>query len=98
MLSSKLLIALCDTDEGCRFVYFNQIDSLVRYMKDFRLGFDHVCGTLKPNESYLMLDVQLDGIVPDLLFEHKRRVKGKDYTERFYGYLMEEQTFPVNLK
>jgi hypothetical protein len=45
-----------------------------------------------------MLDVQLDGIVPDLLFEHKRRVKGKDYTERFYGYLMEEQTFPVNLK
>jgi hypothetical protein len=87
MLCSKLIIALCDTeDEVNKFVHFNQRESLVRYMQDFTFGYKHVCGTPKPNANYLMCDVQLDGAVPDLMFEHK----SKRYTSYFYGYQMEE--------
>ena len=90
MLSSKLLIALCDTDEEVnKFIHFNQRESLVQYMRDFCMGFNHVCGTPKSG-SYLMCDIPLSGVVPDVLFEHKSKIKGKELTERFYGYLMED--------
>lgn len=91
MLSSRLIIALCDTDEEVsKFVHFNSKKSVVTYMKDFCLGYTHVCGTPKSDGVYLMVDCALNGITPDLLFEHIHKTHGRTITARFYGYLMED--------
>ena len=87
MLCSKLIIALCDTDEEVnKFVHFNQRESIVRFMQDFCMGYKHICGTPRQNANYLMVDVQLDGAVPDLMFEHRSR----NHIDHMYGYIMEE--------
>lgn len=97
MLSSKLIIALCDTDEEVnKFVHINHHDSLVPYMRDFCLGYDHLCGTPIAEGKYLMTDVSLAGITPDVLFERTRKAHGRTYTDRYYGYLMEDMQ-PKNL-
>lgn len=92
MLSSKLIVALCDTDEEVnKFVHFNQREDLVRYMEHFTMGYKHVCGTPQKDGTYLMVDTELSGLVPDILFEHTQKVNGHVRVHRFYGYLMEEQ-------
>lgn len=96
MLSSKLIIALCDTDEEVnKFVHFNERESLVKYMEHFAFGYRHVCGTPELGGSYLMTDVELNGIVPDVLFEHHSKVNGRPQTSRFFGYLMEDDEEPM---
>ena len=79
-----------------KFVHINHHDSLVPYMRDFCLGYDHLCGTPIAEGKYLMTDVSLAGITPDVLFERTRKAHGRTYTDRYYGYLMEDMQ-PKNL-
>ena len=91
MLSSKLIVALCDTDEEVnKFVHVNHHDSLIPYMRDLCLGYNHLCGTPVDEGKYLMTDVALSGITPDVLFECAHKAHGRTYTNRMYGYLMED--------
>jgi hypothetical protein len=90
MLSSRLIVALCDTyDDSVKFVHFNQGNSLIGYMEQYREGFKHVCGQPKSGEKYLVIDCELTGIVPDVLFEHTFKDK-KAKTLRYYAYHIED--------
>jgi hypothetical protein len=96
MLSSKIIIALCDTDEEVdKFVHCNRNNSLIPYMKDFCLGFNHLCGTPKDDGMYLITSVSLNGITPDVLFEREYKAHGRTYSDRMYGYLMEDLPRPL---
>ena len=97
MLSSKLIIALCDTDEVevTKFVHINHHDSLVPYMRDFCMGYTHLCGTPVKDGMYLITDVALNGITPDVLFERTHKEHGHTYTDRMHGYLIEDLQRPL---
>ena len=85
MLSSRLIVALCDTyDDSVKFVHFNHGSSLIGYMEQF-----HVCGQPKSGEKYLVIDCELTGVVPDVLFEHTFKDK-KAKTLRYYAYHIED--------
>jgi hypothetical protein len=63
-------------------------------MEHFCYGYRHVCGTPTIDGRYLMVDTELNGIVPDVLFEHTSKVKGRTISSRFFGYLMEDADEP----
>ena len=95
MLASSLIIALCATEEEVNKFVHADGSSLVKYMEHFCLGYRHMCGTPRIDGTYLMVDTELNGLVPDLLFENTTRVKGRAHTSRFFGYLIEDVEEPM---
>lgn len=91
MLSSRLIIAMCDTyDDSIKFVHFNENNSIISCMELHHEGYKHVCGQPISGEKYLVIDCELTGLVPDILFEHVFRSHGRTKTARYYAYLMED--------
>lgn len=89
MEAKKLIISLCDmTEDLNKFVQMNdRDDSLVDYMEDFTIGYRLICGDPTPCHLYLLVDMPLNGLVPELMFEHKD-AKASQY---FYGYRIDEE-------
>ena len=86
MLSSKLLIALCETDaEEWKFCIRNVNGSLSRKMRGFN-GLNLVYGTPVEGGVYLMVDAFLDGVHPDLIYTNK----GKKFESEMFGYRFED--------
>ena len=93
LLGIDLIKCLCDTEEeiGVKFVRWNDSsDSLIKFMNDFCQGYKHVCGYSLPQNNYFLVDIPLNGAIPDILFEHSDIIKGKPYVSRIYGYLVSE--------
>lgn len=92
MLSSNLLVALCDTDaEEWKFCIRNQKGSLSREMFNFlEGGYLLTCGELVENGVYFVLDVPLDNLKPDVIYRHRHFSNNEDYDTFMFGYLMDD--------
>lgn len=91
MLSSELLLALCETDaEETKTCVRNHDGSLDRLMHfgDWFSGFERSCGKPKEGAVYLIVDALLDGLNPDLIYNRKCSEKGFEST--MFGYLVED--------
>ena len=89
MLSSDLLVSLCETDaEEWKFVIRNQNGSLNREMFGFHYlgGHSLTHGTPKENAVYLIVDVLLINADPDLIYSFK----GEEIESTFFGYLVDD--------
>lgn len=91
MLSSTLLLALCKTDaEEIKYCHRNHdgsLDKLMHYGSWYG-GLERSCGKPEEGRVYLMVDALLDGLSPDLIYNHKDLEKGFEAT--VFGYLVED--------
>ena len=93
MLSSDLLVSLCETDaEENKFVVRNQNGSLNRQMFEFYMG-SHALRSGEPQEGavYLIVDALLDGLKPDLIYTFK----GENCESTFLGYKIDDAPLSV---
>jgi hypothetical protein len=89
MLSSKLLISLCETDaEEVKFCHRNVNGSLSLTMLECHWdGEYHIsCGKPIEGATYLICDALLEGCTPDLIYNNK----GKDYESTMFGYIIDD--------
>lgn len=85
----NLLVALCDTDaEDTKYCHRNENGSLNQVMLEgtWMGGFTLSCGQPKEGAMYLMVDVTLCDIKPDLIYVHK----GETFEAPMFGYLIDE--------
>ena len=91
-----LLVALCNTDaEDYKLVHINENGSLDRLMKQgtWMGGFTLSCGKPKEGAMYLMVDVTLNDLKPDLIYVHK----GETFEAPMFGYEIDDVPTPVTL-
>lgn len=99
MLSSDLLVALCDTDaEEWKFCIRNREGSLSRKMFRFwEGGYKLSCGNLIEDGVYLLVDVPLDDVDPDVIYRSKFFSNGEGIDTFMFGYLVDDAPASVSI-